>query len=142
MVGFSFFLFEGIGGIMPIMSATKNRKDFGTVILPGAMALLCFCNVVFGNLCYYTFGTGLDKPLITEVMPADSKVIITVKFLFMLNLVFSYPLTIYITNIILESYTFSKGTLKGKDKCRYWMKNLQRTIVLIIGILCAIFFHK
>ena len=112
MVGFSFFMFEGIGGIMPLMSASKNRKDFGT-LLACAMGFLCFIYILFANLCYYTFGNNLDRPIITEMMPADNKIIIVVKFLFMLNLVFSYPLIIFITNVILESYTFSKSTLKN-----------------------------
>ena len=126
---------------MPLMSASKNRKDFGT-LLATAMGFLCIVYILFANLCYYTFGKDLDNPIITEMMPAGNKIIMVVKFLFMLNLVFSYPLIIFITNIILESYSFSKGTLKRKPKCRYYLKNLQRSFVLFLGIICAIYFRK
>ena len=57
-----------------------------------------------------------------EMMPAANPIIIVVKILFILNLVFSYPLTIFVTNIIVESYTFSG--MKKATKCRKYLKNL------------------
>ena len=105
MIGFSFFMFEGIGGVMPLMSATKNRESFPS-ILASAMGSLCLIYIFFATLCYYTFGSDLDQPIIMEMMPADNPIIQTTKLLFMGNLVFSYPLTIFITNLILESFTF------------------------------------
>jgi len=126
---------------MPLMSATKHRENFST-ILACAMGFLCIVYIMFANLCYYTFGDSLDKPIVMEMMPAHNTIIIIIKFLFMLNLVFSYPLTIFITNIIIESYTIPKNLLKTKPNCRKYLKNTQRCLVLLIGIICAIYFHK
>jgi amino acid permease len=119
-IGFFFFLFEGIGGLMPIMSATKEREVF-PYLLCGALTFLCTMYILFGELCYYTFGGGLNKAIIMEMMPADNPIIQVVKILFMLNLVFSYPLTIFITNLILEGFTFQK--MKQNTITRKWLKN-------------------
>lgn len=70
-------------------------------------------------------------------MPAANPIIQLVKILFMINLIFSYPLIIYITNIILESYIFKSW--KKATSCRKWSKNLQRTIVLLLGIIAAMY---
>jgi len=120
-IGFSFFMYEGIGGVMPIMSATKDRAEFPT-ILAITIGMLTLLYITFAELCYYTYGKNMDKPIIMEMMPAANPIIIVVKILFMLNLVFSYPLTIFVTNIIAESWTFSK--MKKATKCRKWLKNV------------------
>ena len=92
-IGFQFFIYEGIGGVMPIMSATANREQF-PYILTLAMISLTFMHIFFAELCYYTFGKDLNVAIITDKMPADNPIIQVVKLLFILNLVFSYPLTI------------------------------------------------
>ena len=135
-IGFFFFLFEGIGGLMPIMSATKDREVF-PYLLCGALGFLCIMYIIFGELCYYTFGSGLTKPIIMEMMPADNPIIQVVKILFMINLVFSYPLTIFITNLILEGFTFKR--MKQNTPTRKWLKNFQRSLVLGTGIVCAMY---
>ena len=121
---------------MPIMSATKDREVF-PFLLCSALAFLCTMYVFFGELCYYTFGGGLNKAIIMEMMPADNPIIQVVKILFMLNLVFSYPLTIFITNLILEGFTFK--AMKKNNSTRKWLKNFQRSLVLASGILCAMY---
>jgi len=75
--------------------------------------------------------------MIIEMMPADNPIIQTVKIAFIINLVFSYPLTIFITNLILESYTCK--SLKKATSARKWLKNLQRSLVLMLGIICAMY---
>ena len=39
MVGFQFFLFEGIGGVMPIMGATRDRKAFPSILATSLILL-------------------------------------------------------------------------------------------------------
>ena len=39
-IGFMFFMFEGIGGIMPLMAASKDREKF-PYLLGTAMLTLC-----------------------------------------------------------------------------------------------------
>ena len=59
------------------------------------------------------------------------------KIAFIINLIFSYPLTIFITNLILESYTCRR--CKKATSARKWLKNFQRSLVLLAGILCALY---
>lgn len=57
------------------------------------------------------------------------------KFLYSCNLFFSYAITINPTNLILESW-FCKCLPKGT--LRHWLKNLSRTIVVIVSAFCAL----
>jgi amino acid permease len=100
-IGFSFFMFEGIGGVLPLMAMTEDRTTFIT-LLKGCLILLCFTYIAFAELGYYTFGENLNSPIIMNMMPNKNWIIILCKGLFIINLVFSYPLCIYMTNIILE----------------------------------------
>ena len=136
MVGFQFFLFEGIGGVMPLMGATKDRKAF-PMLLAGSLAFLTVIFIIFSEICYYTYGDKLDQPIITEMLPKDNVIVQIIKFAFIGNLVFSYPITIYITNIILEGFTFQ--TCKRKSATRRWLKNVQRSLVLLGGILLGLY---
>lgn len=96
-IGFSFFMFEGIGGVMPLMALAEDRKTYIT-LLKGCLLLLCFTYIAFAELCYYTYGKNLDAPIIMSMMPNNNMIIVITKFIFIINLVFSYPLVIYMTN--------------------------------------------
>lgn len=54
------------------------------------------------------------------------------------NIIFSYPLLIYITNQIIEQYVFAKMRFSA---LRTWLKNLSRTVVLVAAILIGFFFY-
>lgn len=100
-IGFSFFMFEGIGGVMPLMALAEDRTTFIT-LLKGCLILLCITYISFAELCYYTFGENLNAPIIMNMMPKKNWVIIVCKGLYIINLVFSYPIVIYMTNQIVE----------------------------------------
>ena len=51
--------------------------------------------------------------------------------IYSLNLVITFPLTVYPANIIIESYLF-KGTEPSRK--RSILKNLSRTVVSFIGV--------
>jgi hypothetical protein len=55
---------------------------------------------------------------------------------------FSYPLTIYPTNVILDSIVFDRiiKMQEGSTK-RYWYENFLRVGVLMIGLILAVFFY-
>lgn len=55
----------------------------------------------------------------------------SIKIAFSINLVLTFPLTVYPANIIIESYLF--GETKA-SKTRTMLKNLSRTIVSLIGV--------
>jgi len=74
MIGFAFFMYEGIGCLLPIMHETKvpNRISGLTV---SALATLTLIYIFFSELCYYTWGTDLNKPIVTEMLPADNRIV-------------------------------------------------------------------
>ena len=65
MIGFSFFMFEGIGSVMPVMNACDERaQQKFPYILAGALATLCTIYILFSELCYYTFGDDLKEAIV------------------------------------------------------------------------------
>lgn len=71
-------------------------------------------------------------------MPQDNPVVLTAEFLFLIVIIFSYPLTIYITNYVIESLIFRK---MAYSTLRKWLKNLSRTIVLALGVIIGTLFY-
>jgi len=71
-------------------------------------------------------------------MPNKNIIIVITKFIFIINLVFSYPIVIYTTNVIVEKHLFK--SFKKKTKCRKWLKNLSRSAVLGSAIIVSIYF--
>lgn len=124
-VGFAIYSFEGIGVVMPIMQTCKRPEKF-TGILVAAIATLCLVYIVYGNLCYLTLGSNMDRPLITEMLPASEPIVIAVKLLFVVNLICSYAICVYPTNTIIESVY-----PHGKSKRVFWLQICSRASVVI-----------
>lgn len=97
MIGLSFYTYEGIGTVLPIMEASDCKENFSTILIC-ALSTLCFIHVVFSELVYYALGDSITEPVIILQMPEDNPFIITFKILFLGVILMSYPLTIYITN--------------------------------------------
>lgn len=55
MIGFSFYSFEGIGAVMPIMQETKSSVDFERLLKYSLMTLAILFSS-FGLLCFGYFG--------------------------------------------------------------------------------------
>ncbi len=123
---------------MPIMSTCNCPEKF-PFLLASAVTLLTIIYIAFGELCYYTFGNTMDKPIILEMMPADNPIIIIVKMLFCINLACSYPLCIYPVNLILESYLFKNFQ---RTPARKWLKNLSRGLVVASAAVLAVVFSS
>lgn len=71
MVGFAFFMFEGIGCLMPILKETAVPEQFGKLTVQ-ALCFLCTIYIAFCLVCYYAWGASLDEPVVTEMLPADN----------------------------------------------------------------------
>ena len=138
MIGFSFYSFEGIGVVMPIFENTKSTVDFRATLIQ-AISSLTILFSGFGYICYRYFGQmDESKSFVIENLDQSSFFIKFTRLMFCINLVFSYPLTIYPTNRIVESFVFAKmteNTLKRK-----WLKNLSRTIVCFLACFLSITF--
>ena len=59
-----------------------------------ALVTLCITYVLFAFVCYYSWGSTLTEPVVTEMLPADNAFVEIMKLLFCLNLMISYPITI------------------------------------------------
>jgi len=59
MIGFSFFMFEGIGCLIPIMRETEKPEKL-PIITASALVFLCLVYAIFSSLCYYTWGGDLN----------------------------------------------------------------------------------
>jgi len=63
MIGFSFYCFEGIGVLMPVMEHTADPQKFPK-ILTYALMTLCSIFVFFGLICYSYLGHLKDNIVI------------------------------------------------------------------------------
>lgn len=95
MIGFSFYSFEGIGVVMPVMEQTKNPQNFSK-ILTAALLTLAVIYVSFATVCYYHFGDDVENIVIHSF--EHDKFINFTELAFCVNLICSYPLTIYAVN--------------------------------------------
>ena len=68
MIGFAFFMFEGIGCLMPVMSETKKPKELPVITIL-ALSVLTLVFTSFSFLCYYTWGGNLTEPVVTQMLP-------------------------------------------------------------------------
>lgn len=135
-LGFSIYCYEGIGVVMPIMATSAEPARFKEM-LTFAMATLILVFVGFSELCYFTWGSDLTEPYVTQMLPKESVGVIVIKFLFSLNLLCSYPIVIYPANQSLEAWfccCFRKG-----GRSAYWAANLSRLLVTLSATLLGIF---
>eukprot|EP00353_Schmidingerella_taraikaensis_P013445 CAMPEP_0185590728 /NCGR_PEP_ID=MMETSP0434-20130131/61822_1 /TAXON_ID=626734 ORGANISM="Favella taraikaensis, Strain Fe Narragansett Bay" /NCGR_SAMPLE_ID=MMETSP0434 /ASSEMBLY_ACC=CAM_ASM_000379 /LENGTH=111 /DNA_ID=CAMNT_0028215131 /DNA_START=764 /DNA_END=1099 /DNA_ORIENTATION=+ len=70
-VGFAFFMFEGIGCLLPVMRETE-KPELMPAITVGAMLTLFVVYVTFSTVCYYAWGEDLTQPVVTEMLPAQN----------------------------------------------------------------------
>lgn len=105
MIGFAFFMFEGIGCLLPVMRETEHPENLGKITVL-CLVTLCTVYMAFSMFCYYAWGASLDEPVVTEMLPADNTFVQTMKLLYCINLVFSFPITIVPTFNTLEAVIF------------------------------------
>jgi proton-coupled amino acid transporter len=135
MIGFAFFMFEGIGCLMPVLKEVEKPSQFHYHIV-GALALLCSIYICFSMLCYYAWGQDLNQPVVTEMLPVENVYVQILKLVFCLNLIFSYPLTSACISEGLQSAFFYEGA--EHDPKQYWKVNALRSTVPIAGVIVSI----
>ena len=105
-------------------------------MLTYAILTLIIIFIVFSELCYMTWGSNLNEPYVTQMLPKDQIGVILIKFLFSLNLVCSYPIMVYPANQSIEFWFC--GCIRNK-KLKYWIANFSRLIVCFLAIITGIF---
>ena len=135
-IGFSVYTYEGIGVILPIREVTAN-KDIYFKLLCITVTLIALLYVAFGEFTMMAWGNNdeFKLPLITSSLPVKSPVTYTLKILFSINLLFSYPLVIHPANIVVESWMFGKWE---KSRKRQMFKNLSRSIIVALSCVVAL----
>ena len=133
-VGFAIYTYEGIGVIMPIMQTCATPEKFSRILF-FAIITLSVIYAAFGNLCYLTYGSSLNKPMITEMLPPTDPIVIAIKLCFILSLFCSYAIFINPTNTIIESWIFGK---KSSPMSSYYARNFSRFIVCISAAILGV----
>ena len=136
-LGMVVYCYEGIGMLMPITHASESPEKV-TSCLIAAIITLTSVFIGFSNLCYLAWGADLTRPIVTEMLPSDSKFVIATKLLFCGNLLCTYAIVINPTNKILEKAVFRCKRLKKKSNTRHWLKNFQRFLVVFVGVYFAV----
>eukprot|EP00347_Sterkiella_histriomuscorum_P022403 403338616 len=118
---FSIYVYEGIGTIMPTMKVARDQKQFPKILIY-AVTTLTIVFIIFGNICYLTFGQNLTEPIILSMIPSDNIITILIKIIFCIQLLCSYPICAYLVNTIAESYIFG-SSFNDLQKVNYTPNN-------------------
>ena len=103
MVGYAFYMFEGVGSLLPVMREVENPQDFAFLTV-SVQWTLCIIQILFSTLCYYAWAGSIVEPIITEILPAGNVLVQIMKLLYCINLVYSYRVSIVPTFSALEQY--------------------------------------
>ena len=133
-LGFTIYTYEGIGVVMPIMATTADPSRYKEMVTYAFICLISV-NTLFPLFCYYAWGSNLHEAIITQMLPADSIVVILLKIGFSVNLVCSFPIVVHPTNSAIESLLCS--SFKQKKKTYYWMQNVSRALVTLLATVIA-----
>lgn len=108
-VGIAAYQFEGIGVIIPIFETAENPKNFKKLLL-AVLVSLTVLYVTFPTFCVFVWGTAeiSNQALITEILPGRQAPVIIIKILQIFNVIITYPLAMYPTQIITERVLFGK----------------------------------
>lgn len=135
-IGFTIYNFEGIGVVMPVLATCQNPHDFKRMLTYTFLTLVIFY-VIYSEICVMAWGSNLH-PYVTENLPSDNIGVILVKFFYSLNLVCSYPIVIYPTNITIETLFYPRPSRPGHvSHRRYWAQNFTRFLVTATSVLLA-----
>lgn len=128
-VGYCIYAFEGVGVLMPIMQASEKPEKFeyhfkvALVIITG---LIMGCGIAN----YVAYGSKVGM-LATQTLPQESAMTKVMLLMYSLNVIFTFPLTLFPTNIIFESWTVDKWFPRKSSKENYYFKNLQRAFLCV-----------
>jgi amino acid permease len=142
MIGFAFFMFEGIGCLLPVMRETAVPDAFPYLAV-AALGILTTIYIAFSSLCYYAWGTDLNESVVTEMLPADNVWVQVMKLVFCVNLVFSYPLTV--TPAWHAGQELFFGTKENENeryvesRVLYWSINMFRSALLGLTLLVTLY---
>lgn len=74
-------------------------------------------------------------PLITNILPTRDIAVTAIDIIWIINLIFTYPLVIHPANMVIESYVYRGWPKSAKRK---WMKNITRTLLIAFTVVLAV----
>lgn len=116
-LGITVYCYEGIGIVMPVMAASEKPERINEMLIYVYITLVA-AYLLFSEVCYFAWGSDLNEPLVTQMLPAGSTLVIIMKFLFSLNLICSFPIVINPTNSAVENWFC--GCVKHDKSKLYW----------------------
>lgn len=139
--GFSVFAYCGMGTVLPTYDITGDKPNFFKILCYVCLTIMAIY-IVFPLMTISAYGVynrennrdGVQM-LITASLPQGQIAVWVIEILFILNLIFSYPLVICPANLVIESYVFKDWP---KSKKRQWGKNLTRALMVLATILTAL----
>ena len=103
------------------------------------MFTLCIIYIFFSTLSYIAYGDEMNQAIIIMMMPASNKVIQFIKICMCINIVFSYSVTIYPCNQVLQSIFLP--CLSDKSTLKSILSLLLNGAILFLGCYLAIIFY-
>lgn len=97
MLGLSYATYEGIGTVLPVMEASDAKENF-SLLIALALGTICTFHIIFSEVAYYAYGNEIKETVFILQMPLDNPFIITLIFLFIIVVAFSYPVAIFVVN--------------------------------------------
>lgn len=135
-IGLAAYTFEGVGIIIPVMEEC-SRPDLYPHIIIGVISLITAVYIFFGNYIYFIYGSVRvgKHPLVTDILPTKNIAVTLIDVIWIINLIFTYPLVLYPATMVFESYVYAKV---AKSKKRTWLKNLTRTMFVAFTVVLSV----
>ena len=148
LVGWIYFLFEGILNVLPVMNAsTIHVHQNFHYILAAALGTLCFLYSSYSAIAYYYFGSRvygnmLDYFYLLDVVFFKGKYPISIflEVMYILNLYFAIPSSIFPVTSMIDSFLSSK--IKNSQCSDLIGKFLKGFFIIIISITCSKFINN
>lgn len=106
MIGSAVYAYEGFGTILPLLDVAEKPEVFSKTLFY-VLATVFVLYTSFGVYNYVVYGSELVDPLITANL-GQGFLVNCIKIAYCVNLILTFPLTVYPANIIIESYVFAK----------------------------------
>ena len=119
---------------LPIEAAMERPEEYASSVW-GVFALTAVCNIAFALLCLYTWRHGVHDIVILNVRSSWGTT--AAKVCLCLDLLFSYPLVLFPSMEMIESYFSARGQLVA-DSVSPWPRNCLRACLVTITTCIAL----
>ena len=137
-VPYSAFAFEGVAVVLPLRDIVANQENFYKLVCI-VVGGICVFYIVFCEFCNLSYGDMSEFVLITDALPVGY-VGYSLKALYTVNLICSYPLQMSPAINLMEGYIFDKKASTSKG--RFWAQNLVRSGMVAFTICLALIIYK